>query len=69
MLCRLSYVGLNCASTALYAAYTSMALSIASCFNRQVISNSNSNSNDKMSMLPPTQRPVAHYNVNVRINN
>jgi len=31
--------------------------------------NSNSNSNDTMSMLPPTQRPVAHYNVNVRINN
>jgi len=22
-----------------------------------------------MSMLPSTQRPVAHYNVNVRINN
>jgi len=32
-------------------------------------SNSKSNSNDTMSMLPPIQRPVAHYNVNVRINN
>jgi len=30
---------------------------------------SNSNSNHTMSMLPPTQRPVAHYNVNVRISN
>jgi len=28
-----------------------------------------SNINNTMSMLPPTERPVAHYNVNVRIGN
>jgi len=28
-----------------------------------------SNSNNTISMLPPTERLVAHYNVNVRISN